>query len=208
MCTGVVWLDGVVCFDLGLIGFLGNATIFGLIPYTSLERSMLSLAFSNWRFVVSFGRPLSCRAGVSGRAVMVLVVSGLVVFGSGGAWAEADGVLTLATTTSTENSGLLAYLHPDFVKRTGIRVKVIARGTGACLMLAHEGDVDVVLVHAPDLEKEFVAGGVGAEASSGDVQRFCGGGACFGSGWDWGGARCGGGVGGYCVARRDVCVSR
>ncbi len=70
-------------------------------------------------------------------------------------------VLTLTTTTSTENSGLLAYLHPDFEERTGIRVRVVAKGTGAALQLAREGNADVVLVHAPALEEAFVAGGYG-----------------------------------------------
>lgn len=73
----------------------------------------------------------------------------------------ADEVLTLATTTSTENSGLLAYLHPDFEKKTGIRVKVIAKGTGASLQLARDGNADVVLVHARAQEDQFVAEGYG-----------------------------------------------
>ena len=73
----------------------------------------------------------------------------------------ADPVLTLATTTSTENSGLLAHIHPSFEQETGIRIKVVARGTGASLQLAREGNVDVVLVHAPTLEEEFVAQGFG-----------------------------------------------
>ena len=48
----------------------------------------------------------------------------------------AEDTLVLATTTSTENSGLLEYLHPDFEQKTGIRVKVVAKGTGASLQLA------------------------------------------------------------------------
>ncbi len=70
-------------------------------------------------------------------------------------------VLTLATTTSTENSGLLAHLHPDFEQRTGTRVKVVAKGTGASLQLAREGNADVVLVHAREKEDEFVSQGYG-----------------------------------------------
>jgi len=72
-------------------------------------------------------------------------------------------VLTLTTTTSTENSGLLAHLHPDFQERTGIQVRVVAKGTGAALQLAREGNADVVLVHAPALEEQFVADGHGLE---------------------------------------------
>ena len=78
-----------------------------------------------------------------------------------GEQAPAKDVLVLATTTSTENSGLLSYLHPDFVKKTGVRVKVIAKGTGASLQLARDGNADVVLVHAPELERQFVADGHG-----------------------------------------------
>ena len=85
---------------------------------------------------------------------------GLCTFCSS-AKARAEGILVLATTTSTENSGLLSYLHPDFVKKTGIRVKVIARGTGASLQLARDGNADVVLVHAPELERQFIAEGHG-----------------------------------------------
>ncbi len=68
-----------------------------------------------------------------------------------------DDTLTLATTTSTENSGLLAYLHPDFEKKTGIFVKVVAKGTGASLQLARDGNADAILVHAREHEERFVA---------------------------------------------------
>ncbi len=78
-----------------------------------------------------------------------------------GAAAAEEGVLTLATTTSAQNSGLLAHIHPDFEEKTGIRIKVIARGTGASLQLAREGNVDVILVHAPAMEAEFIAEGYG-----------------------------------------------
>ncbi len=67
----------------------------------------------------------------------------------------------LATTTSTENSGLLAALLPPFEKRHGVKVDVIAVGTGKALRLAENGDVDVVLVHAREAEERFVAAGFG-----------------------------------------------
>jgi len=70
-------------------------------------------------------------------------------------------VLRLATTTSTDNSGLLAVLLPPFEKSTGIQVHVIAVGTGKALRLAREGDVDVVLVHARKAEDALVADGYG-----------------------------------------------
>jgi len=68
--------------------------------------------------------------------------------------------LILATTTSVDNTGLLAYLNPRFTKATGIRVKVIPRGSGACLKLAREGAVDLLLAHDPAGEKQLLADGV------------------------------------------------
>jgi len=70
-------------------------------------------------------------------------------------------VLRMATTTSTENSGLLRYLLPYFTKDTGYDVHVIAVGTGKALRMGQDGDVDVVLVHAPPAEARFVAAGYG-----------------------------------------------
>ena len=67
--------------------------------------------------------------------------------------------LILATTTSTENSGLLDELVPIFEERSGINVKVIAVGTGAALRMAEEGNVDALLVHAPAAEKALVESG-------------------------------------------------
>ena len=69
--------------------------------------------------------------------------------------------LKLSSTTSTDNTGLLAFLLPKFTEQTGIRVDVIAVGTGKALKLAENGDVDATLVHAPSREKAFVAAGFG-----------------------------------------------
>ncbi|HJV83852.1 MAG TPA: extracellular solute-binding protein [Noviherbaspirillum sp.] len=69
--------------------------------------------------------------------------------------------LRLSTTTSTENSGLLGYLLPQFEKETNLKVKVIAVGTGKALELAKNGDVDVTLVHARPAEDKFMAAGYG-----------------------------------------------
>ena len=71
--------------------------------------------------------------------------------------------LRLATTTSTENSGLLALLHPPFEAKYQLKVDVIAVGTGKALRLGENGDVDLVLVHAPEAEQVFVAAGFGIE---------------------------------------------
>jgi len=69
--------------------------------------------------------------------------------------------LILATTTSTENSGLLAYILPDFEAKYNARVEVIAVGTGQALKLGEDGNCDVVLVHARSQEDAFVAAGYG-----------------------------------------------
>ena len=65
----------------------------------------------------------------------------------------------LSTTTSTQDSGLLDVLIPLFEKQTGYSVKTISVGTGQALALAAKGDADVALVHAPSLEKQYVAEG-------------------------------------------------
>jgi len=68
-------------------------------------------------------------------------------------------VIILATTTSVENSGLLSHILPLFEKKTGIKVKVIARGTGAAIEMGKRGDADAVFVHAKELELEAVKQG-------------------------------------------------
>ncbi len=74
-----------------------------------------------------------------------------------------DKVLTMSTTTSTESSGLLDVLLPEFKKDTGIDVKVLAKGTGAALKDGMDGNVDVVFVHAKAKEAEFVEKGFGTQ---------------------------------------------
>ena len=70
-----------------------------------------------------------------------------------------DKNVILSTTTSTQDSGLLDVLVPLFEKATGHSVKTISVGTGQALALAAKGDADVALVHAPSLEKKYVADG-------------------------------------------------
>ncbi len=77
--------------------------------------------------------------------------------------ASDPGRLILSTTTSTADSGLLDYILPDFEEKTGIDVDVIAVGTGQALEMGRAGDADVVLVHARELEDQFVAEGHGTE---------------------------------------------
>jgi tungstate transport system substrate-binding protein len=69
--------------------------------------------------------------------------------------------IVLASTTSVENSGLLAHILPQFTRETGISVRVVAQGTGQALDTARRGDADLVLVHDPEAEKKFVSDGDG-----------------------------------------------
>jgi len=75
--------------------------------------------------------------------------------------AHADNLIKLATTTSTENSGLLKEILPRFHEKSGYKVHVIAVGTGKALRMGRDGDVDVVLVHARSAEDQFIAEGHG-----------------------------------------------
>jgi tungstate transport system substrate-binding protein len=79
--------------------------------------------------------------------------------------AAQDRFITVASTTSTEQSGLFKHILPIFQRKTGIQVRVVALGTGQALDMARKGDADVVFVHAKPLEEKFVADGFG-------VQRF------------------------------------
>ena len=91
----------------------------------------------------------------------LILVSAMLVAGSVGATDAKPLPIRLATTTSTENSGLLAALLPVFEKKYGAPVRVIAVGTGQALKLGERGDVDLVLVHAREDEDKFVAAGFG-----------------------------------------------
>jgi tungstate transport system substrate-binding protein len=79
-----------------------------------------------------------------------------------GCTAKGPRALTLATTTSTQDSGLLDILMPMFRNQTGIDIKVVAVGTGQALQLGRRGDADVLLVHDPVAEEKFMADGFGA----------------------------------------------
>jgi tungstate transport system substrate-binding protein len=76
---------------------------------------------------------------------------------------SAEKIIKMSTTTSTENSGLLNVLLPEFTKETGIQVKVIAKGTGAAIRDGMDGNVDVIFVHAKGREEKFVAQGYGTK---------------------------------------------
>jgi tungstate transport system substrate-binding protein len=93
------------------------------------------------------------------RLARVLLLAGLV-FAAVPAMAAED--IRLATTTSTENSGLLKVILPVFEAKYGGKVRVVSVGTGAALKLGENGDADVVLVHARPLEDKFMAAGFGS----------------------------------------------
>ena len=71
--------------------------------------------------------------------------------------------IRLASTTSVDNSGLLAAILPQFIKATGINVQVLAQGTGQALDTARRGDADLVLVHDPEAEQKFIDEGYGVK---------------------------------------------
>jgi tungstate transport system substrate-binding protein len=75
--------------------------------------------------------------------------------------AQAQKNLILATTTSTADTGLLDVLVPMFEKKTGYMVKTIAVGSGQAMAMGQKGEADVLLVHSPDAEKQFVTDGYG-----------------------------------------------
>ena len=74
-----------------------------------------------------------------------------------------DKSIVVASTTSTQDSGLFEYLLPLFTKKTGITVKVVAQGTGQALDTGRRGDADVVFVHAKSAEEKFLAEGQGVK---------------------------------------------
>ncbi|MBC8014502.1 MAG: substrate-binding domain-containing protein [Sporomusaceae bacterium] len=102
------------------------------------------------------------RKFIIGCLVMIMAVFS---FGCGSAPAKQQVIpplnkdLILATTTSTQDSGLLDVLLPVFEQKTGYKVKTIAVGTGQALAMGEKGEADVLLVHAPDAEKKVLASG-------------------------------------------------
>ena len=94
------------------------------------------------------------------RIALAALAAVLAALGAAGA---ADKFITVASTTSTEQSGLFKHLLPLFEKKTGIQVRVVAVGTGQALDIGRRGDADVVLVHARPLEEKFMAEGQGVK---------------------------------------------
>lgn len=92
--------------------------------------------------------------------IIIFVTTMTIILLCGFAAAQ-DKSIKMSTTTSTRDSGLLDVLLPAFEKETGIAVHVIAKGTGAAIRDGMDGNVDIIFVHAVDLENQFVADGCG-----------------------------------------------
>jgi tungstate transport system substrate-binding protein len=93
----------------------------------------------------------------------VLLMGLLVLAWTATALAGSGQTLMMATTTSTDNTGLLDYLAPKFQNATGVSLKWTATGTGKALKLGEKCDVDILMVHAPPAEKKFVENGFGTD---------------------------------------------
>lgn len=91
--------------------------------------------------------------------LLTVVFPAVILFNIVPADSLAGSEIICASTTSTENSGLFNYILPIFEKKTGIKVKVVAVGTGAAIEIGKRGDADVVLVHAKELELKAVEEG-------------------------------------------------
>ncbi|MTI68029.1 MAG: extracellular solute-binding protein [Firmicutes bacterium] len=93
--------------------------------------------------------------------LIISLVLGLTVGCSSKANEKPGDSIILATTTSTRDSGLLDEIIPKFKEKTGVKVKVIAVGTGKALQMGRDGEADVLLVHAKEAEEKFVSEGHG-----------------------------------------------
>lgn len=91
------------------------------------------------------------------KKIVLLLTFLLILSVTGSAFAQRE--IICASTTSTENSGLFGYILPLFEKQTGIKVKVVARGTGAAIEMGKRGDADVAFVHAKEQELKAVEEG-------------------------------------------------
>jgi tungstate transport system substrate-binding protein len=99
------------------------------------------------------------------KVLITLMIAALLAWGTSNVFAAKAAPkqknVILATTTSTQDSGLLDVLIPIFEKKTGYFVKTIAVGSGQAMAMGQKGEADVLLVHSPDAEKKFIADGFG-----------------------------------------------
>ena len=98
---------------------------------------------------------------LSGNSHRLLTTLGLLLLALSPSPAQAQRAITVASTTSTEQSGLFKHILPKFTGSTGIEVRVVALGTGQALDIGRRGDADVVFVHDKEAEEKFVADGFG-----------------------------------------------
>lgn len=94
------------------------------------------------------------------RTLRIAAATGLLVTFAGASWSQA--AITVASTTSTEQSGLFGHLLPEFKKASGIDVKVVAVGSGQAIDMSRRGDADVLFAHDQPAEEKFVADGFAA----------------------------------------------
>lgn len=94
---------------------------------------------------------------------VVVLHTGIFLSVQTGQAAETGDKLLMATTTSTDNTGLLDYLMPSFTAESGINIRWVSTGTGKAIKLGENCDVDVLLVHAPQAEQDFVDKGFGID---------------------------------------------
>ncbi len=93
---------------------------------------------------------------------IISLVTVLTLLACGTAAFAASKTVILATTTSTQDSGLLDVLVPAFEKESGFHLKTISVGSGQAMKMGEKGEADVLLVHSPDAEKKFMADGFGS----------------------------------------------
>src|SRR6266508_5475554 len=96
------------------------------------------------------------------RRTLLALAATATVLGGASAFAQ-DKSIVVASTTSTQDSGLFGHILPLFKAKTGIEVRVVAQGTGQALDTARRGDADVAFVHAKAQEEKFVADGFGVK---------------------------------------------
>lgn len=99
---------------------------------------------------------------VNRRNLIGLAAGFALVLSSAAAWTQ-EKFIIVASTTSTEQSGLFGHILPAFTKKTGIQVRVVAQGTGQALKTGEQGNADVVFVHDPVAEQKFVDAGFGVD---------------------------------------------
>ncbi|MFX0001394.1 MAG: substrate-binding domain-containing protein [Candidatus Hodarchaeota archaeon] len=122
----------------------------------------------------------SLKAKLSEHKTAVILAVIIIAGGSIGAYFVIDYLnaqnpekITLATTTSTYDSGLLDYLLPKFTEQTGIQIKVLSVGTGTAIQYGKDGNVDVILVHSRSREDDFVNASLGVDGIPYGIQRAC-----------------------------------